>query len=66
LPQGSLKKIEFQLLLADLAFKLADALARRRQILARFEVENPGALARPARRPQCFHPATTEMRSPIV
>jgi hypothetical protein len=66
LPQGPLKKIEFQLLLPALAFKLADLLARCREILGRLEVECPGALARPARRSQRFRPASPEMRRPLV
>ena len=38
------KKIQFNLLLTDLALQLADALARRRKILTRFKIENPNPL----------------------
>jgi hypothetical protein len=45
LPQGLLKKIQFNLLLADLAFQLADALARALQIGSPFGAR---ASARPS------------------
>jgi hypothetical protein len=66
LPQGSLKKIEFDLLLTDLALKLADALARRHKILARLKIEDPKSFARPARRPQCLGSTSPEMPAPFV
>jgi hypothetical protein len=49
-PQGLPKKIDLQLLLADLALKLADPLAHRARIDRRRRSRNPD-LARPARRP---------------
>jgi len=49
LPQGLPKKIQFQLLLADLALQIINALARRRNIPRR--IERNCHLARPARRP---------------
>jgi hypothetical protein len=64
--QGLLKKIQFNLLLADLAFQLADALARRRKILGRLKIERPKCLARPTGRPQRLHAATAEMNAPFV
>jgi hypothetical protein len=66
LPQGFAKKIELHLLLANLALKLTDALARRRQIIGGLKIEHPGALAWPARRPQCLYPTSTVMPAPLV
>jgi len=66
LPQGLLKKIQFNLLLAHLALQLADTLARRRKILGRLEIEHSHALSRPTGRPQGLRPATPEMIAPSV
>jgi hypothetical protein len=66
LPQGLPKKIEFNLLLADLAFQLADVLARGRKILAWRKVGRPKALARPTRRPQRLRSAPPKMPAPLV
>jgi hypothetical protein len=72
LPQGLPKKIEFQLLLADLAFQIADALASRRKILhslrlgRRISLRRAKELARPAGRPQRVRSATAKMPAPLV
>jgi hypothetical protein len=67
LPQGLPKKIELQLLLADLALKLLDTLARRRKIAPhRLKVANPKALARPVGRPQRFRPTPPEVLAPFI
>jgi hypothetical protein len=66
LPQGLPKKIQFYLLLADLAFQLLDPPPRRRQILARFQLQHPKALMRTARRPQRFHATLPEVMNPAV
>jgi hypothetical protein len=65
LPQGCAKKIELQLLLADLALKLTDLPARRHKVFTRLKVEYPGALARPARRPQRLSPASSIVLAPL-
>jgi hypothetical protein len=51
LPQGLPKKIKFNLLLADLAFQLADAPASRRKIRRGLQLASPKTLPRPARGP---------------
>jgi hypothetical protein len=51
LPQGLPKKIQFQLLLADLAFQLAHALARARKIIHRRQLGCPKILPRATGRP---------------
>jgi len=66
LPQGLPKKIQFNLLLADLALQLADALASRRKIPARLKIERPKSLAGSTGRPQCVRSATPEMLAPFV
>ncbi|HEV7464571.1 MAG TPA: hypothetical protein VGN85_11820, partial [Methyloceanibacter sp.] len=66
MPQGLPKKIEIDLLLADLALKLRNAPARRRKILARLNIEHPQSLARPTGRPQRLHAAPAEMPAPAV
>jgi hypothetical protein len=66
LPQGLPKKIQFNLLLADLALQLADALARRRKILARLKIEHPHSLPRATGRPQRLRSAAAEMNAPVV
>jgi hypothetical protein len=66
LPQGLLKKIQFNLLLADLALQLADALARRRKILGRLKIERSKSLARSTGRSQGLRSATAEMNAPFV
>jgi hypothetical protein len=66
LPQGSPKKIQFHLLLADLALQVADAPTRRREILVRLKVENPEALARTTGRPQRLRSPSPEMLAPLV
>jgi hypothetical protein len=66
LPQGLPKKIQFNLLLADLALQLADPLARRRKILGRLKIERPKSLARPTGRPQSLRSATPEMHAPFA
>jgi len=66
LPQGLLKKIQFNLLLADLAFQLADALARRREIPARLKIERPKSLARSTGCSQGLRAATPEVHAPFV
>jgi hypothetical protein len=64
LPQGLPKKIQFQLLLPDLALQITNALARGRNI--RLGIELYRHLPRPARRPQPLRAATTEMHAPFV
>jgi hypothetical protein len=67
LPQGLPKKIELQLLLADLALKLLDTLARRCKIAPhRLKVANPKALVRPVGRPQRFRPTPPEVLAPFI
>jgi hypothetical protein len=66
LPQGLPKKIQFNLLPADLALQLADALAGRRKILARFKLEHPKSLARPTGRPQRLRTPAAEMPTPAI
>jgi hypothetical protein len=66
LPQGLLKKIQFNLLLADLALQLADPPARRRKILARLKIEHSKSLAGSAGRSQGLRSATPEMLAPFV
>jgi hypothetical protein len=66
LPQGLLKKIQFNLLLADLALQFADALARRRKILGRLKIGRSKPLTRATGRSQRFRPATPEMNAPFV
>jgi hypothetical protein len=66
LPQGSSKKIQFYLLLADLALELADPLARRRKILRRLKIKQSLALARPTRRPKGLGPASPEVPVPLI
>jgi hypothetical protein len=66
LPQGCAKKIKFQLLLTDLALKLADLTARRHKVFTPLTVEQPGALARPASRPQRLSPASPIVLAPFV
>jgi hypothetical protein len=51
LPQGLPKKIQFNLLLTDLAFQIANALARRRKVRGRRNLARPKILARSTRRP---------------
>jgi hypothetical protein len=60
-----LKKIEFNLLLADLALQLADALARPHKIL-RLEIGRSKSLARPTGRPQRLRSTPAEMSAPLV
>jgi hypothetical protein len=60
------KKIQFNLLLANLALQLADALARRHKILAWLSVEHPKSLAWPAGRPQRLRSAAAEMPAPSI
>jgi hypothetical protein len=64
LPQGLPKKIQFQLLLADLALQITNALARRRKVRRRIELDRH--LAGTARRPQPLSAATAEMHAPLV
>jgi hypothetical protein len=72
LPQGLPKKIQFHLLLADLALQLGDAFARGRNILhppglrLRGKLGRPWDLPRATRRPQRFSSAAAEMRAPLV
>jgi hypothetical protein len=66
LPQGLLKKIQFNLLLADLALQFADALARRRKILGRLKIEHSRALSRSTGGPQGLRSTTPEMNAPSV
>ena len=69
MPQGSLKKIEINLLLADLGFQLGNVLARRRQIRRsglRSLVLAHHRLARPASLPYPFSPANPEPMAPFV
>src|SRR5579872_623405 len=66
MPQGLPKKIQFNLLLADLAFQLTDALARCRKILARLKIEHAKPFARPTRRPQRLGTTLAEMPTPFV
>jgi hypothetical protein len=62
LPQGLLKKIQFNLLLPDLAFQLGNVFAGRIKILhppdLRERVQpDPGRLAWPSSPPQTLSPA---------
>jgi hypothetical protein len=66
LPQGLPKKIQFHLLLADLAFQRADPFARRRKVVARLSIEHPKTLARSTRRPQRLNPTPAVMPQPPV
>jgi hypothetical protein len=66
LSQGLPKKIEFYLLLADLALQLADALARRHKVIRALKIENPKALARAACRPQRLRSPRPIMPAPSV
>jgi hypothetical protein len=66
LPQGCAKKIKLQLLPADLAFKFADPLARRRKVVRALKIENPTSLARTTRRPQRIPSAGSVMPAPLV
>jgi hypothetical protein len=66
LPQGLPKKIQFHLLLADLALQLANPLASGRKILARLKIEHPKSLARSTGRPQRFRAALPEVLAPFV
>jgi hypothetical protein len=66
LPQGSPKKIEFNLLPADLALQLADALARACKIPRRLEIEHAKPLARPTRRPQRLCATPAKVLAPLV
>jgi hypothetical protein len=63
------KKIEFQLLLADLALQLANMLARRPNIAqrprrGRLSLASHSSPARPASAPQ--HPFPQELQPPFV
>jgi hypothetical protein len=64
LPQGLPKKIQFQLLLPDLALQITNALAGRRKI------RNPHGfrhrLGGPTCRPQGLSSATAEMHAPLI
>jgi hypothetical protein len=70
-PQGLSKKIEFQLLLADLAFQLGDPITSRSEIFQpnrrRWSVRShrPAQLVRPTRPPQSLRPVSAEMRTPL-
>src|SRR5262249_36839937 len=66
LPQGLLKKIQFDLLLADLAFQLGNPFARRRKVLGRLKIEHPKSLAGSTGRPQRLRPAVPEVPPPLV
>jgi hypothetical protein len=66
LPQGCAKKIELQLLLADLALQPTDALARRRKVVRALKIERPMTLTRPARRPQRILSARSVTLAPLV
>jgi hypothetical protein len=72
LPQGLPKKIEFHLLLANLALQLANAFACGRYILhphrlrLRGKLDRPWDLPRATSRPQRFSSAAAEMRAPPV
>jgi hypothetical protein len=64
LPQGLPKKIQFQLLTADLALQITNALARCRKISRTIELDRH--LAGPTRRPQPLSAAAAEMHAPFV
>ena len=66
MPQGLLKKIEFTLLLADLAFELGNALAGGRKIPAGLKIKNPKSPARPTRRPQRLSSAMAKVHAPLM
>jgi hypothetical protein len=66
MPQGLLKKIEFTLLLADLAFELGNALAGGRKIPARLKIKNSKSPARTTRRPQRLSSAMAKVRTPLM
>jgi hypothetical protein len=65
------KKIELYLLLADLAFQIADPLASRRKILHshrlghRIRLGRAKDFARPISRSQCLRSATAKMPAPL-
>jgi hypothetical protein len=65
------KKIEFNLLLADLAFQIGDALASRRKILHshrlghRIRLRRAKDFARPTSRSQGLRSATAKMPAPL-
>jgi hypothetical protein len=71
LPQGSSKKIEFNLLLADLAFQLGYPIASRSNIFHPYRMHRsvylcrPSQLARPTRSPQSLRPISSEMGTPL-
>jgi hypothetical protein len=66
------KKIEFHLLLANLAFQIGDALASRRNILHPHRLGNGIRLgrandfARPTSRSQRLGPPTAKMPAPLI
>jgi hypothetical protein len=60
-----LKKIQFNLLLPDLALQLLDATASHRQIRG-IGLGSIKHFARPARRTQRFRSAAAEMPAPLV
>jgi hypothetical protein len=72
LPQGLLKKIEFDLLLTDLALELDDAFARGRDILhprglrLRAKLDRPWGLPRATSRSQRFSSTAAEMPVPFA
>jgi hypothetical protein len=72
LPQGLLKKIEFYLLLADLALELDDAFARGGDILhprgprLRAKLDRPWDLPRATGWPQRFSSTATVMPVPFA
>jgi hypothetical protein len=72
LPQGLPKKIQFHLLLADLALQVADALASRLEILhshrlcGGVDFGRTKHLARSARGSQGFRPTTPKVLTPLV
>jgi hypothetical protein len=64
LPQGLPKKIELQLLPADLALQLANKLARRPNIPQRRRLSRASHSSRPPSAPQ--HPFPVELQPPLV
>jgi hypothetical protein len=66
LPQGLPKKIQFHLLLADLALQIANAPARRRNSLNPTRRRTISHLAGPTRRPQSLNATPPEMHAPLV
>jgi hypothetical protein len=64
-PQGLPKKIEFNLLLSDLAFQRSDALTSRGSILAFHDPQVRIPLAGPTSSPKTFRSMPTILTAPL-